>query len=165
MKRTASKVLALALGAVLVLSLLPAVSANKTDLRNIVVGQTQKIMDVTYTANSRVTRTDISNNATRLESYYNGGILPIAYFEYNRIKFPIKGVMMDANGASYEAFEGSITKDFNKLTEGHTVDLNGNLNRAVNRLVLVPFGPSGKRAQALTAQHLPKLLTKVGSEG
>jgi len=125
MKNRASKFLALALGLVLVVSMLPAVSANNDQLRNVVLTQTQKIMDLTYTIDTRIARADISGDAERFAAYHEGGILPIAYFEYNRIKFPIKGVMMESNGGSYEAIEDSINKDFNKLTEGHTVDVNG----------------------------------------
>ena len=125
MKNKLSKVLALALGLVLVVAMLPAASANNDQLRTTIVNQTQKIMDLTYTLDTRVARADISDNAERMAAYHEGGIRPIAYFEYKRIMFPIKGVMMESNGSSYEAFEGSITKDFNKLTLGHTVALDG----------------------------------------
>lgn len=131
MKNKLSKVLALALGLVLVVAMLPAASANNDALRTTVVNQTQKIMDLTYTINSRVARKDISDVPERMAAYHEGGILPIAYFEYNRIKFPLKGVMMESNGSSYEAFAGSIDYDVNKLTEGHTVDLNGNVPKNV----------------------------------
>ena len=125
MKNKLSKFLALALGLVLIVSMLPAVSANNDQLRNMIVGQTQKYMDVTYTINSRVARKDISDVPERMAAYHEGGILPIAYFEYNRIKFPIKGVMMDANGGTYEAFVASIDNTVNKIEKAHTVDLDG----------------------------------------
>ncbi len=125
MKNKLSKFLALALGLVLIVSMLPAVSANNDQLRNMIVGQTQKYMDLTYTIDTRVARADISGDEARMAAYHEGGILPIAYFEYNRIKFPIKGVMMDANGGTYEAFEASIDHSINKIEKDHTVDLDG----------------------------------------
>lgn len=125
MKHKLSKILALALGLVLIVSMVPAVSANNDQLRNVVLTQTQKIMDLTYTITSRVARADISDDAERMAAYHEGGILPIAYFEYNRLRFPIKGIMMDANGGSYEAIVGTIDPNVNQVLEASTVDLNG----------------------------------------
>ena len=124
--KKASKFLALVLGLVLVVSMLPGVSANNDGLRTTIVNQTQKIMDLTYTIDTRIARKDISDVPERMAAYHEGGILPIAYFEYRRMNFPIKGVMMDAVGTSYEAFEGSIRKDVSVLIDGNTVDENGN---------------------------------------
>lgn len=41
------------------------------------------------------------------------------------MNFPIKGVMMDANGGTYEEFAAAIDHRINVIINGNTVDLNG----------------------------------------
>lgn len=104
MKKPTSKLLALLLSIVLVLSLLPAVSASEDDLRDAVVSQTQSIMDVLWTKQKRNSRANADADAMR-----NGGVRPTIYYESTDLFIPYKGVAVSQKSGSLEAFLSELT--------------------------------------------------------
>lgn len=103
MKKPTSKLLALLLSVVLVLSLLPAVSASEDDLRDAVVSQTESIMNVLWTKQKRNARASADFNAMQ-----DGGVRPTIYYESTALLIPYKGVAVSSKGGSLEAFLAEI---------------------------------------------------------
>ena len=90
----------------LVLTMLPTVSASTVsggDLREMAVAQAQTIATVPWTLESRVAKADVTGE--RLDAFNAGGIFPTTYFEYSRLRFPIRGVMVESNTGTLEQFE------------------------------------------------------------
>ena len=90
MKKSTSKLLALLLGIVMIVAMLPAASANGDELRKAVVQQTQDIMDVDYTLQVRIKRTDVTGDL--FTEYTNAGVRPATLFEWTRAQTPLKGM-------------------------------------------------------------------------
>lgn len=110
MKHRTTKLLALVLSAAMIFSLFSAlthVSATETDLRNVVVKEMQDIMDVEYTLQTRIARANVTGD--HLDAFHAGGILPTTYFEYERMYFPVRGVVVESNAASLEYFKSQIS--------------------------------------------------------
>ena len=99
MKNPTSKLLALLLSVVLVLSLLPAVWASEDELRDTVVLQTQSIMDILWTKQKRNARASAD-----FEAMQTGGVRPTIYYESTTMSVPYKGVPVSSKGGSLEAF-------------------------------------------------------------
>ena len=64
------------------------------DLRYSVVNRALAIMDVDWTLKTRMAKASVTGE--ELASYQAAGILPTTYFEYSRLRFPIKGVMVES---------------------------------------------------------------------
>ena len=103
MKKPISKFLALLLTVVLVLSLLPAVSASEDELRDAVVSQTQSIMDVLWTKQKRNARASAD-----FEAMQAGGVRPTIYYESDDLLVPFKGVAVSWKSGTLESFVAEI---------------------------------------------------------
>lgn len=107
MKKTATKVLAAVLGAVLLMGLIPAtIAARQEDLRQVVVNQTKAIAELEWQAAARVARTNHSDE--KKAAMHEGGVLPTTYFEFSRTHVAQKGVIVENNGASLEKIKTTI---------------------------------------------------------
>ena len=105
MKHPFRTFLALGLCVVLTAALLPAASATQitgAELRAAAVAQAQAIATVPWTTDTRVAKANVTDE--RLDAFHAGGILPTTYFEYKRLHFPIRGVMVESNSGTLEAF-------------------------------------------------------------
>ena len=80
------------------------VSGN--ELRDSVVSRVVDIMDVEYTREKRVSWGSLGEEKT--SAFHEAGILPATYFEYKRLTFPIKGVMVETTPATLEQFAAQI---------------------------------------------------------
>lgn len=102
-----SKVISVLLTIALVLGLLPLTATAQgtvsgEELRANVVARTQAIMNVDWSLQSRIAKGNIKGE--ELEAWKAGGIIPTTYFEYSRLHFPYKGVMVQGNPATMEEF-------------------------------------------------------------
>lgn len=113
MKKPTSKLLALLLSVMLVLSLLPAVSASEDELRDAVVSQTQSIMDVLWTKQKRNARASAD-----FEAMQAGGIRPTIYYESDDLFIPFKGVAVSSKSGSLETFVAEIQSADSELVKG-----------------------------------------------
>lgn len=149
----------------LVLTMLPPVSASGVsgaDLRNAAVAQTQSIADVPWTLETRIKRTDVTGE--RLDAFHAGGIFPTTYFEYKRLQFPIRGVLLDSNTGTLEQFMDMFDPEATKV-EGHGhvperisyvgMDVNAFLADVIARVSPTPVT---SLKQALTHDSLTPLL-------
>ena len=115
MKKATSKLLALLLSVVMILAMLPAASANGDALREAVVKQTEAIMDVDYTLQARIKRTDVTGDL--FTEYTNGGVRPATLFEWARAQTPLKGMPPSANAATLELFKSQLSTEAS-VTQG-----------------------------------------------
>lgn len=113
MKKSASKLLALLLGVVMIVAMLPAASANGDALREAVVQQTQDIMNVDYTLNTRIKRTDATDE--KFTAFTEGGVRPATMFEWDRARTPLKGMPPSTNAATLELFKTQLDPSVNKV--------------------------------------------------
>lgn len=105
MKKPTSKLIALLLTVVLVLSLVPAtVWASEDDLRDAVVAQTQSIMDVLWTKQKRNARASADADAMR-----SAGVRPTIYYESTDLFIPYKGVAVSWKSGTLESFVAEIS--------------------------------------------------------
>lgn len=114
MKKSTSKLLALLLGVVMVVAMLPAASANGDALRDAVVQQTQDIMNVDYTLQVRVARTNATGEV--FDAFTEGGIRPATYFEWDRAHTPLKGMPVSSSAATLELFKSQLDPETNKVS-------------------------------------------------
>ena len=156
------KTLALALCLVLALALLPATSAAEADLRAVAVAQAEAIANVPWTLEDRVVKANVTGQ--RLDYFNANGIFPTTYFEYERLRFPLRGVMVESNLASLEKFRTMIDDGAAKVSGiGHIgkrdayygMDVNAFLTDVLSRVS--PAKVTGFR-QALTDPSLEALL-------
>ena len=165
MKHPFRKVVALVLCVLLTAALLPAASATQVteaQLRSAVVAQAQSIATVPWTTDSRVAKADVIDD--RLAAFHAGGILPTTYFEYKRLHFPIRGVMVESNPGTLEQFTAQFYPTVTKV-EGFShmtpqaryvgMDANSFLADVVGRVSPVQFT---SLKQALTDPALEALL-------
>ena len=120
MKHPFRKAVAFVLCVVLTAALLPAASATQVteaQLRSAVVAQAQAIATVPWTTDSRVAKADVIDD--RLAAFHANGILPTTYFEYKRLHFPIRGVMVESNPGTLEQFMAQFYPDVTKV-EGYS---------------------------------------------
>lgn len=115
MKKATSKLLALLLSVVMILAMLPAASANGDTLREAVVKQTEAIMDVDYTLQTRIKRTDVTGDL--FTEYTNSGVRPATLFEWIRAQTPLKGMPPSNNAATLELFKSQLSME-ESVTEG-----------------------------------------------
>lgn len=114
MKKTYSRIVSVVLSLVLIMALLPITGAagatvSGDDMRQSVVDRTFAIMDIDWTNETRINWSDAEGD--RLLSYVNTGILPTTYFQYSRLDFPYKGLMVESNTTTFEGFLGSLTDE------------------------------------------------------
>ena len=113
MKRILNICLVLAMCISMVYAVQPTAQAAENDLRDTVVAQTQAIMDVDWTLENRIYRTNVTGD--RLEAFNAGGILPTTYFEFIRLHIPHKGVPVESNPGSLEYIKTQIDMDNSKI--------------------------------------------------
>lgn len=165
LKHSLRKILALVLCVVMTTALLPAASATQVtgaDLRSAAVAQAQAIATVPWTQESRIAKANVTGD--RLEAFLAGGILPTTYFEYIRLQFPLRGVMVDCNTGSLEQFMAQLDPT-NVKVEGYShmpnlpvyygMDINSFLADVIGRVSPTPIT---SLKQALTDPSLEALL-------
>ncbi|MBR2934250.1 MAG: hypothetical protein IKB79_01545 [Oscillospiraceae bacterium] len=161
MKKSTSKLLALLLSVVTILAMLPAASANGDALRKAVVKQTQDIMDVDYTLQARIKRTDVTGD--KFTAYTEAGVRPATLFEWARARTPLKGMPPSSAAATLEQFksqlsmEGSKTNDIPHMpkTNKYGFSLHSFLTDVISRVS--PSAPTSFK-DALTHDALVALL-------
>ena len=165
MKHPFRKLLALGLCVVLTAALLPAASATQVtgaELRAAAVAQAQAIATVPWTTESRFAKADIVDE--RLTAFHAGGILPTTYFEYSRLHFPIRGVMVECNTGTLETFKAQLdgasvhVEGFDPLgshAKYYGMDVNAFIADVVSRVAPVSIT---SLKQALTDPALEALL-------
>ena len=79
-------------------------------LRERVAARAEAIANVDWTLENRVSSTTITGD--RLTAFREAGILPTTYFNYTRMGFPLKGIMVESNGATYEQFLGTVEMEW-----------------------------------------------------
>lgn len=160
-----------AIGALLTLTmllgLLPMSAAAQdtvagADLRAGTVERVEAIMDVDWTLQARQAKASITGQ-DRLD-YQAAGIVPTTYFEYSRLRFNYKGVIVENNPATLEEFaamasmEHSVVEGIPHNTYSNAelkgMDINSFLTDVSTRLLKQPL--TGLR-QALTSQELTAL--------
>lgn len=114
MKKTYSRIVSVVLSLVLILALLPITGAagatvSGDDMRQSVVDRAFAIMDIDWTNATRTNWSDVEGE--RLTDYMNSGILPTTYFQYTRLNFPYKGVMVESNTTTFEGFMSVLTDE------------------------------------------------------
>ena len=160
------KLLALGLCVVLAAALLPAASATQVtgaDLRAAAVAQAQAIATVPWTSEGRIAKANVIDS--RLDAFHAGGILPTTYFEFVRLQFPFRGVMVESNNGSLEDFtaqfdpEVTVVDGFNHLPSRAVytgMDVNGFIADVISRVS--PNSQITTLKQALTDPALEALL-------
>lgn len=113
MRKTNSKLLAALLGVVLLVSMLPMVSASEDDMRNAVVDHTETIMNVLWTKQKRNARASADADAMRAV-----GVRPTIYYESDDLLIPFKGVAVSQKSGSFEAFESEIKSSGSEMITG-----------------------------------------------
>ena len=166
MKHPFRKLLALGLCVVLATALLPAASATQVtgaELRAAAVAQAQAIATVPWSVEGRVAKTNVIDE--RLNAFHAGGILPTTYFEFVRLQFPFRGVMVESNNGSLEAFmaqfdpEVTVVEGFNHIPNRAVysgMDVNGYIADVISRVS--PNSQVTTLKQALTDSSLEALL-------
>ena len=164
MKSPFRKFLALGLCAVLTVPLLPAASATQVtgaELRAAAVAQAQAIATVPWTTEGRVAKANVTGS--QLDAFHAGGILPTTYFEFKRLKFPIRGMIVGDTPGTLEAFNAQLDYESIKVEGyGHMLgypstgmDANSFLADVIGR---VSPSPITTLKQALTDPTLEALL-------
>lgn len=160
------KILALGLCVVLASALLPAASATKVtgaELRSAAVAQAQAIATVPWTSEGRIAKANVIDE--RLAAFHAGGILPTTYFEFVRLQFPFRGVMVESNNGSLETFmaqfdpEATKVEGFNHIPSRAVfsgMDVNGFIADVISRVS--PNAQVTTLKQALTDSSLEALL-------
>ena len=160
MKKSTSKLLALLLSVVMILAMLPTVSANGDALREAVVKQTQDIMGVEYTLGTRIKRTDVTGD--KFTAYTEAGVRPATLFEWSRAQTPLKGMPPSSAAATLELFKSQLNMASSK-TDGiahigankHGFSLHSFLTDVISRVS--PSAPTSFQ-EALTHESLVALL-------
>ena len=161
MKKSTSKLLALLLGVVMIVAMLPAASANGDALRGAVVQQVQDIMNVDYTLHVRIKRTDVTGD--KFTSYTAAGVRPATLFEWERARTPLKGMPPSDKAATLELFKTQLDPSVNKVagiphmpkTNKYGFSLHSFLTDVISRVS--PSAPTTFQ-EALTHDSLVSLL-------
>ena len=164
MKYPFRKLLALGLCVVLTAALLPAASATQisgAQLRAAAVAQAQAIATIPWSTENRIAKGDVTGD--RLDAFQAGGILPTTYFEFKRLQFPFRGVMVSENTGTLEAFSAQVDSDVDRVDGfGHMVstpllgmDVNAFIADVLSRVSPTPVT---SLKQALTDSTLEALL-------
>lgn len=156
------KSVALLLGIALIFGMLSTVSAAEPDLRGVVVGQAEAIANVPWTLEERVAKASITGS--RLEKFNATGIFPTTYFEYRRLLFPLRGVMVESNSGSLEKFKSMMDPTATKVEGyGHIpaqnyygMNIDSFLTDVISRVSPVPVT---SLRQALTSDALQALMS------
>ncbi len=151
----------------LVLGFLPGPAAaadtvSGADLRAGTVERVEAIMDVDWTLQTRQAKANITGEL--LDNYKAGGILPTTYFEYKRLQFNYKGVIVEDVPATLEEFAAMASMDASVVpgiphniyanAELKGMDINSFLTDISSRVMSEPL--TGLR-QALTHPELTAL--------
>jgi hypothetical protein len=95
------------------MSTVAADTVSEADLRANVIARTQAIMDVDWSIQSRMAKANIAGD--QLAAWKAAGIHPTTYFEYDRLHFPFKGVMVHDNAATLEEFAAMAKMEYSKV--------------------------------------------------
>jgi len=91
----------------------PAAAADTVsgaELRAGVVQRVDDIMNVEWSLESRISK---SIKGDDLAAFQAGGILPTTYFEYVRLHFSYRGVMVESEPATLEEFAEKLLFEYN----------------------------------------------------
>ena len=108
----------------LVLGLLPGPAAaadtvSGADLRAGVVQRVDDIMNVEWSLESRISKSITGDD---LAAFQAGGILPTTYFEYVRLHFSYRGVMVESEPATLEEFAAMAKPEYSVIDGiGHNI--------------------------------------------
>lgn len=151
----------------MVAMLLPTLASDVGggNLREAAVAQGQFIANVPWTMENRVAKANVTGE--RLDAFNNGGIFPTTYFEYSRLRFPIRGVMVESNTGTVEQFMEMFDPATTKVEgHGHVPDRSYYVGMDINAFIAdviarVSPTPVTSLKQALTDDSLELLMEGV----
>ena len=145
----------------LVLGMLPGPAAaadtvSGADLRAGVVQRVDDIMNVEWSLESRISKSITGDD---LAAFQAGGILPTTYFEYVRLHFSYRGVMVESEPATLEEFAAMAKPEYSVIDGiGHNIytvaeqkgmDINSFLTDITTFSLIVIFLQKGNHSHAL----------------